>query len=305
MIKKTLLAAAFFVFFAPLFGQINWFAPDDNWYFHITSGWVGEGREKLWVGAGDTTVLGKKYQKIDRKALFLNGVEHFGQRLARQDGRKIFVFGYDGAEFLMYDFDLPVGSKVPIPIALGGQNDFGYEIVAVADETICGQIRRVQKVEFLNIGWGSAQKGTIVEGIGCTEGLHLIAGEWCATQAYLFLDEPDALAADGERRTFCSFESGGCAFEGLGATLCAALSSGENRVLEAKIFPNPSSDGQVFIQMLGGAAVEKVELFDALGRLIEAKKVSSEGLFSTDFRGAGFLKIWAEKGSAAQRVVFW
>ena len=112
--------------------NVDWFQASNKWYFHIQSGWVGPGIEKMGVLAADTTVDGKVYRKMESIAEFsLSGLKQEFQRLVRQDGQKIFtITPWTGEEIKLYDFALAVGDTVWLPIDPQGAN-FGYTITKV------------------------------------------------------------------------------------------------------------------------------------------------------------------------------
>lgn len=305
MKKIILLFPVLFLCLAGFAQTVNWLQPSDHWYFHIQSGWVGAGIEHLWVKAADTMVAGKTYRIMERKAEFSpSGVVQSSRRLVRQDGKAIYAIPWSGGqEVLLYNFDLPVGDTIMVPTAFGGE--IGYIVESVETIQINGQSRLKQEVTWLKGNTTfSATKGSLIEGIGNVEGLHLIGGEWCLSESYFFVDEPGTVVVDGETRTFCSFENDQIHFEGLGQTFCAALGTDAPNIDNVAIYPNPSA-GTLRISSENGPQTFRVDLFDAAGRLILMQSIDGAGEIVTAYKGVATVVLRAENGVSYKKVVFY
>ncbi len=298
------LFALFLLVIQTITAQVTWFNPADQWTFHIHSGWVGEGIEQI-NPEKDTTVGGVVYKKLLRNTQFAIGVSQSDFRLMRQDGQKIYVraqwpvTSFD--ELLLYDFSLQVGDTVHLPLYENHASDLAYVITEVSTIELGGQSRVKQTIVWLN---SLVQKGTLIEGIGCVEGLHKIGGEDCLTEAYLFLDEPSALAVDGPERKFCSFQSGSFTFEGLGVVLCKALPVQTLAEVPATVFPSLSS-GTVYVSVPGQSSSYQVTLFDLAGKKLQESTLLGDGSIHTSYKGTAILLLQTPAGRAVRRVVFY
>lgn len=284
--------------------QVTWFKPADQWTFHIHSGWVGEGIEQI-SPEKDTTVGGVVYKKLLRNAQFAIGVSQADFRLMRQEGQKIYaraqwpVVSYD--ELLLYDFSLQAGDTVHLPLYENHASDLAYIITEVSTVELDGQTRVKQSIAWLN---SPVQKGTLIEGIGCVEGLHKIGGEDCLTEAYLFLDEPSALAVDGPERKFCSFQSGSFTFEGLGVVLCKALPVQTLSEIPVSLFPTLSS-GTLYVSVPDQSSLYQVTLFDLAGKQLQQTSLLGDGSIYTEYKGTAIVLLQTPAGNAVRRVVFY
>jgi hypothetical protein len=290
-----------------MFAQnVNWLHPSDRWNFHIQSGWVGSGIEQLWLAGYDTIVAGKTYRIVERKAEFSpSGVVHQSRRLARQEGKRIYALPFSGGpEIKLYDFGLAVGDSVTLPLEFSGSS-IRYIVTGISSVSIGGQTRLRQEVKWVSNGtYLSAQKGTFIEGIGAVENLHLIAGEWCLTDSYFFVDEPGSVVVDGESRTFCSFQNNQFEYEGTGETLCAVLSTDSPFDAGLSVFPNPSR-GTLFVRSDSGQKIIQADLYDVAGRLIESIPVGDSAEITTNFKGMASVVVRSESGLAQRWVCFW
>lgn len=305
MKKITLFVSALCLCVGGFAQNTNWFQSSDQWYFHIQSGWVGSGIEHLWVSPVDTTIGNKTYRVIERKAEFdpSNAVIE-SRRLVRQDGKKIYtVFPWTGTEMLLYDFGMSVGDTVWLPVD-PGPGTFGYVVSSIETIQINGHNLLKQEITWLkgNTTLASA-KGTFIESIGNVEGLHLVGGEWCLSENYLFLDEPGSIISDGEERIFCSFQNDQIQFEGIGETFCAALATDSPIAESAIIYPNPGT-GTIRVGIKNGPREMQVDLFDPMGRLIQTQVISNYGELSTGFKGVAVVLIRTENGVVYKRVLF-
>jgi len=284
--------------------QVSWFNAADQWTFHIHSGWVGQGIEQI-KPEKDTTVGGVAYKKLLRNAQFAIGASQSDFRLMRQEGQKIYaraqwpVVSYD--EILLYDFALQVGDTVHLPLYENQSPDLAYVISDVATIELGGQIRVKQSITWLN---SPVQKGTLIEGIGCVEGLHKIGGVDCLTEAYLFLDEPSALAVDGPERKFCSFQSDAFTFEGLGVVLCKALPVQTLAEVPATVFPTLSS-GTLYVSVPDQSSPYQVTLFDLAGKQLQENTLLGDGSIHTAYKGTAIVLLETPAGRAVRRVVFY
>lgn len=287
-----------------LSAQAVWFNAADQWTFYGTYGWSGPGIEQIKVEK-DTAIGTLTYKKLLRSTQFVSGSYRTGFRLMRQEGQKIFACPESPAspfaEFLMYDFALQVGDTVRLPLYGGQPLNFGYVVTEVSNIAIGGQVRVKQSVTWLS---SAAQKGTFIEGIGCVEGLHKIAGEDCLTTSYLFLDEPSAAAVDGPARTFCSFQSGTLTFEGLGNVLCRTLSAPAPTDVPVVVHPSLSA-GTLYFSALDPSVAYEAALYDLSGKQIAQVALSGDGSLSTEFKGMAVIALKTENGTAMKRIVFY
>ncbi|MBL7795011.1 MAG: T9SS type A sorting domain-containing protein [Saprospiraceae bacterium] len=303
--KHTATLFAFFLFLAQTStAQVTWFNAADQWTFHITSGWVGQGIETI-MPEKDTVVDGVAYKKLLRNAQFANGTYSSDFRLMRQEGQKVFarsqwpVVSYD--ELMLYDFALNVGDTVHLPLYENQNPDLAYVISEVTTVDIGSQTRVKQVIRWLN---SPVEKGTLIEGIGCVEGLHKIGGEDCLTEAYLFLDEPTAAAVDGPERKFCSFQSGSFSFEGLGVVLCKALPVQTPAELPVNVYPSLSS-GTLFFSMPDPTTSFLVTLFDPAGKQVLQTTLIGDGSITTAYKGTAVVWLQTASGTAVRRVVLY
>ena len=304
MKKITLLAPAFCLCLNVFAQNVDWLHASNQWYFHIQSGWVGSGIERLWMGATDTVIAGKTYRTIERKAEFSpSGVNHESRRWVRQDGKSIFAIApYNGDEILLYDFGLEVGDTVLVPL-YPDQGGFGYVITGIDTIQIGGQNRLKQEVNWLKGTTNLiATKGTFIEGIGGVEGLYLIDGVWTLFESYFFPDEPGSIATDGESRIFCSFQNDQIQFEGAGKTFCAALATDTPDAAKVTIFPNPSR-GTLQISSENNRQITRIDIFDVAGRLIESHAAGDSGEITSSFKGLAIVVVRMENG-LAQRLIY-
>lgn len=302
--KHTTTLFAFFLFLAQTStAQVTWFNAADQWTFHITSGWVGQGIETI-MPEKDTVVDGVAYKKLLRNAQFAIGAYSSDFRLMRQEGQKVFarsqwpVTSYD--ELKLYDFGLNVGDTVHLPLYENQNPDLAYVISEVTTVDIGGQTRVKQVIRWLN---SPVEKGTLIEGIGCVEGLHKIGGVDCLTEAYLFLDEPSALAVDGPERKFCSFQSDSFSFEGLGVVLCKALPVQTLAEVPVTIFPTLSS-GTIYISVPNPSPPYQVALYDLAGKQLQQNTLPGDGTVHTTYKGTAIVVLQTTMGRAVRRVVF-
>ncbi len=278
--------------------QGDWFDPTQKWNFNGFKGWVGEVFERVQP-SGDSLIAGQVWKKMGVKTVFKNtgGISE-NVRVLRQDGLKI--FGMDGSgPFLMYDFGLAVGEKVFLPSYGQTGTGYNYEVTAVGDTLVNGKLLKTQKVKWTNNGPGfGAQVGTFIEGMGCVEGLHIVAGEWCLSDCYLFLDEPAAGAVDGPERKFCSLTASWGQFEGLGKSLCAVSATDEPGEIGANVFPNPATMGRLNIQLSEPGEEVEISLTDLRGRAVFYQKWSARRLRLVQRSGRAF-----ENGKGSRTAV--
>lgn len=291
---------------AALHAQVVWFDPSDQWTFRITSGWAGQGIEQIKIEK-DTAVAGVVYKKLLRSAQFNTGAQSADFRLVRQDGKKVYARQQTATsptnEVLMYDFSLKVGDTMRLSDF--GAQPMGYIVTAISSVGFGGQTRVKQNVKWWNLPiHASVQKSTFIEGIGCTEGLHIIGGVDCLTESYLFLDEPSAAAIDGPERIFCSFQSALGVFEGIGKVLCAVLSAPSPDLVPVTISPSLST-GTLRFFTTDPALTYEATLFDLAGRQLARAELRGDGSLHTTYKGSAVVVLTTERGRAVSRVVFY
>jgi hypothetical protein len=299
----------FLLFFPLVKAQTSWFSKQDSWTFYTNGGWSGEGVSKITVGS-DTMIANQIYKKLNQETILkigggLKRTEHL-----RQSGSKIFgLTNYWKAvpdEFLMYDFSLSVGDTIMLPIYGDFNKGFGYIITSISSIDISGQLKKVQNVKWIidDVSLPNAQKASFVEGIGNVVGLHVIGAADCMSDSYLFLDQPSAIAFDGEMYSFCNFTSDWGSFDGIFSTLCENISS-SNEVKHSnfQIFPNPSN-GEINISMNEPKASVEILIFDSLGRLIEKANLDSSGSLNTSFKGHAILVCKSSSGTEYKQIIF-
>ncbi len=302
---KHLSALLFFLLFSAqaLTAQVAWLNAADQWTFYGTFGWSGPGIEQVKVEK-DTAIGAVAYKKLLRTAQLSSGVYRTGFRLLRQEGKKVFARPEWSAsplgEFLMYDFALKVGDTVRVPLHGSQPLNFGYIITEVTTVALGGQTRVKQGIQWLN---SAVQKGTLIEGIGCVEGLHKIGGVDCLTDAYLFLDEPSAAAVDGPARKFCSFQSGAFIFEGLGIALCKTLPVQTPAEAQVSVYPSLST-GTLYFSALDPSADYQVTLYDLAGKQFAQTTLSGDGSITTEYKGMAIVALQTSAGKSVKRVVF-
>jgi hypothetical protein len=297
----TILLVCLFSYSAT--AQVTWFNPEDQWTFHITTGWVGEGVEQIKLEK-DSVINNISYKKLALVAQYNSGGLDRSFRMVRQDGKKIFAQPVSSSpvtsEFLLYDFGLQVGDVVSVPI-WDSPTTIQYTITEVSTVDIGGQARVQQKVKWAP--GTSANKSTFIEGIGCVLSTHLIGGVDCLSSSYFFLDTPSQIAFDGPERTFCSFQSGAITYEGLGNTKCKPSTTQWPSEQQVDIFPNPST-GTLFFSAAEPQANYQVMVYDLLGRQILQTSLNGSGTIVTDFKGAAFVAVQTENWKMVRRVIF-
>lgn len=304
MKHNTTLFALFLLLTQTGTAQVTWFNAADQWTFHITSGWVGPGIEQI-KPEKDTTVGGVVYKKLLRNAQFAIGANSSDFRLMRQEGKRVFArsqwpaVSYD--EMMLYDFALNVGDTVHLPLFESHQPDLAYIVTEVTTVDIGGLSRVKQGIRWLN---SPVQKGTLIEGIGCVEGLHKIGGVDCLSEAYLFLDEPSAAAVDGPERKFCSFQSDAYTFEGLGISLCKALPVQTLAELPVAIYPSLST-GTLYLTVPDPLFTYQVTLFDLAGKQLVNTNLFGDGSVNTVYKGTAIVVVHTASGKTVKRVVFY
>ncbi|MFN0015296.1 MAG: T9SS type A sorting domain-containing protein [Saprospiraceae bacterium] len=223
----------------------------------------------------------------------------------RQDGQKVFartqLTGDPNDELLLYDFSKQVGDTVYLPLYGSHKADLAYVISAVNTVDLGGQTRVQQSITWLN---SAVQKGTLIEGIGCVEGLHKIGGADCLTESYLFLDEPSAVAVDGPERKFCSFQSGSFTFEGLGVSLCKALPTQTHEDVPVSVYPSLSS-GTLYFSVPDPSTTYQVTLFDLAGKQLLQTTLTGDGSITTAYKGTAIVFLQMTSGTAVKRVVLY
>jgi hypothetical protein len=304
---KYLFALMFLPFFLPTAtAQTTWFEPTDQWTFYVVSGWVGEGIEQI-KPEKDTLIGGLSYKKLRRTAQFSSGAAHSDFRLVRQDGPKVYALQASVSglpeEFLMYDFSLKTGDTLRMPFY--DNQEIGYIVTAVSSVNIGGKTRVEQRIQWWNLpNFTPVQRGTIIEGIGCTEGVHTVGGADCLSNSYLFLDEPSALAVDGEERTFCSFQSGATTFEGLGNVHCRALPAQSPAEAQVSVYPSLSR-GTLYFSAPAATEMLEVGLYDLAGKQILQTALRDTESLTTDYKGAAVVVVKIGDKKATTRVVFY
>ena len=283
--------------------QVQWLDPSNKWTFHGAYGFAGMGTETFEPG-GEIYLSGKIYRRLLRRQMYAHGGVFSDERYLRQEGRKLYAkFPYSSGEFLMYDFSLAIGDTVRIPI--GNSTNFGYIVTGVSTVTVGSSQRAAQTVKWINKpNTAKAIKSVFVEGIGSVEGTHIIGGEECLTESYLFLDQPSSVAVDGPERIFCNFSAPEGVFNGLGNAFCAI--SPASAPLEQHLQVSPTlSTGQVQITHDASDEQLQVQLYDLSGRLIQQQSMRGSGLLETSYKGVGLLQISTGQGKMTQRVVFY
>lgn len=304
---KYLFALLFLPFFLPTAtAQTTWFEPTDQWTFYVLSGWVGEGIEQI-KPEKDTLIGAVTYKKLRRTAQFSMGAQNTDFRLVRQDGPKVYALQASASgvpvEFLMYDFSLKTGDTLRMP--LFGNQEIGYIVTAVSSVNIGGKPRVQQRIKWWNLpNFTPVQRGTLIEGIGCTEGLHTVGGADCLSDSYLFLDEPSALAVDGPARTFCSFQSGATTFEGLGNVHCRSLPAQSPTAAQVSVYPSLSR-GTLYFSAPAATGMLEVGLYDMAGKQILQTALRDTESITTDYKGAAVVVVQIGGDRATTRVVFY
>lgn len=288
-----------------LLAQVNWLSPEHKWTFYATFGFAGPGIETLRPGT-DTLMGGKTYTKMLRTVTFRSGNVLNDERLLRQEGRKVFAISQTEVvkrEFLMYNFDLKTGDTVWMK-PLSNASNFGYVVTSVGTVQVGNQPRIAQDIEWVYRPVPvKGSKGLIVEGIGSVLNTHLIGGADCLTASYFFIDEPSAAAVDGPERKFCTFESGGVAYDQIGNTFCMTLPAHSPLEATVNIWPSLST-GQVFVANADENDLLAVRLFDLRGRLIQQQEMRGSGSLQTEYKGTALLQVVSEKGRLTRKVVF-
>lgn len=302
---KQISALLLLFWAASVSAQVTWFQPSDQWNFYIVSGWVGEGLEQIRVEK-DTAIGAHTYRKLLRSAQFSIGAQSKDARFMRQDGQKVYALRETGLgvwdEYLLYDFSLKTGDTLWVYAA--GVTAIGYVVTGTSSVNIGGQTRAKQQVKWLNSPNAlSAQKATFIEGIGNTEGLHVIGGADCLSDSYLFLDEPAALPVDGAERTFCSFQSGTTVYEGLGNARCQTLPAPMPSEPTVRVFPSLSR-GMLHFAVPDYAATFDVALLDLAGKPIFQTTLRNGETLTTAYKGAAWVVVQVAGLRETKQVVF-
>ena len=286
--------------------QVNWFNPEDQWTFDITTGWVGEGIEQIKLEK-DSVVSNITYKKLTLEAQYNSGGLDRSFRMVRQDGKKIFAQPLSSSpvntEFLLYDFGLQVGDVVNVPV-WNSPTTAQYTITEVSTVDIGGQARVQQKVKWDNLPTGVYfNKSTFIEGLGCVLSTHVIGGVDCLASSYFFLDMPSQIAYDGPERTFCSFQSGTTNYEGLGNSKCVSSTTQSPAEQQVNIYPNPST-GTLILSADEPQTHYQLTVYDLLGRQILQTSLNGSGTIVTDYKGGAFVAVQTENWKMVRKVIF-
>lgn len=302
LMRPFFLLVACVLWATALSAQVQWLNPSNRWTFHGNYALAGTGMETFQTG-GEIYLSGKIYRRVIRH-YFINGNTGSDERYLRQEGRKLYARrrGIED-EFLMYDFSLAIGDTVYIPYS--NDVNFGYVITATSMVSVGSSQRAAQTVKWINKpNTAKAIKSVFIEGIGSIEGTHIIGGEECLTESYLFLDEPSSEVVDGPERIFCNFSSPEGAFLGLGNAFCTVLPT--SAPLEQHLQVRPTlSTGQVQITHDAPEEELMVQLYDLSGRLIQQQSMRGSGSLETSYKGVGVLQISTDQEKMAQKVVFY
>lgn len=303
--RPLFIFLAFLLWATTLSAQAQWLNPSNRWTFHGNFAWAGTGTETFQTG-GEIYLSGKIYRRLLRRQMYASGSMVSDERYLRQEGRKLYArLPNNSGEFLMYDFSLAIGDTLRIPIPYEGSANFGYIVTGVSTVTVGSSQRAAQTVKWINKpNTAKAIKSVFVEGIGSVEGTHIIGGEECLTESYLFLDQPSSVAVDGPERIFCNFSAPEGVFNGLGNAFCAI--SPASAPLEQHLQVSPTlSTGQVQITHDASDEQLQVQLYDLSGRLIQQQSMRGSGLLETSYKGVGLLQISTSQGKMTQKVVFY
>jgi hypothetical protein len=291
------------VFSTNLSSQTNWLHPSNQWDFHVYQGWSGEGLVHLTIGS-DTAINNMTYSNVLVYNKFKTGAESSYNRQLRQDGRKLYALYNQGTtEFLMYDFDLAIGSEVNLPNYGILNTGFGYKIMDTSTLVINGAAHKAQTIQWIINSVLQTDRAAFVEGLGNVEGLYLIGAAWSLSRSYLFLDEPPALSFDGADRTFCSFMSSLGTYEALGNGLCKSVATHESVEELVRVYPNPSA-GLLQIEASASNGAYSYRLLDVLGRSIAENQAIGSAAINTAYKGIAILEVQFGQESTRRMVVF-
>lgn len=235
--KKILPFVAGLLFVVLPASAQTWFAPDARWSYNLSGGLAGFFFDFNMTVGPDSVIAGKTCKNL----LILNSPIAFPQsRFAYAEGNKVYLWQAEQHAFVKaYDFDLPVGSVVSVPIVYGGST-VDYQIESIDTLQIGSNDRKRQKVVRLSNGAPTSERFEIIESIGA---VGLPDQPVCS---YFFIDQMEcASVVDGFDIKFLCYQSGAGSYIPYGSCIL----SEETPLAETprlQISPNPASD---FIQL--------------------------------------------------------
>jgi hypothetical protein len=124
--KKLLLPALFCLFAIGNVAAQNWFQSDYRFTYHISGGFAGFNFYQEMYFHSDTIIKGRPSKRWDFNTTQFS---LFPTRYTYTDGSRAYAFNTQLDSFvLLYDFSLPVGSRVQVP---GDFGLFTYEIDSI------------------------------------------------------------------------------------------------------------------------------------------------------------------------------
>ncbi|MEO9531614.1 MAG: T9SS type A sorting domain-containing protein [Crocinitomicaceae bacterium] len=180
-------------------------------------------------------------------------------------------------EYLLYDFTVQVGDTIPEVWMGEVVNDL--QVYQVDSTLIWGEYRKV--IHIGDYPW--------IEGIGCTQGLFM--NPWVNISDVCF--ELQCMS-EHDTTLFPNEDIGSC-YLGVGLE--------ENLSPTVKIYPNPSTTGNVFVEANQEAGQLTYNIFNSLGQIIASGILEEEQLFISDKSGVYYLQISSVSGIITRRII--
>ena len=255
--KKLILFICFYIFSITAHAQ-TWFAPDDQWTFHLTGGFAGFNEYLKTKVEKDTVVENQSCKKIIFEGQNLTLTPRF---VYEQDNR-VYTYRYGANAWkVIYDFNLVVGDTIHI------YKYAGYEVpfkVVLIDEVTIGNtsVKRQQIERIPNAPNQTAQTYDILEGIG-NIGQYNNPDPQCS---FLFTDEVPFCNSfvDGFDLRFICFSSNNLGYAPYSGCTVSALAPDPSVAVTVQVIPNPATD---FLQVrtTAGNTITALHIFDVQG----------------------------------------
>lgn len=280
----------------------GWVTPGTFWtYSYIPGFCFCDGYVNISYLGEDTIIDNKQCQILNKSLSYYDSfdsasylINDYGREYIYYENNIVYNYRY-GQFFVLYNFNAVEGSSWTVAGYEDGQScdSIAYYLVvdSIGTDTLNGLELKWMDVSQFNypnyLGWGFS--GRIYEKIGCI--------------GYM-LPEPFCIADGNYGGPLRCFSDSSWSYETGIVSECTFINTGipETEKPKVKIFPNPASN-QITIEQLSVSGNQlSVEIYDALGRLVNLSVV--EGQTSTIHlnlsKGVYLLRV-KEK----EEVVFW
>ncbi len=292
-----------------------WFADNDVWNYRYLE-WYDRGYKTIWV-SGEIEDNGQIFKRISTKlvtvSILNNNMDTTEQLLNDQyyyvSNDSVWV-AFSGQLWLLYNFNMIPGDSMrivrPEDIEYGCPPAYFYLDSITTPADLGG--RRVQwgHLESQGAWWTFfTETMVIVEGIGMIWSSYEGTDEGDSF-GFLNLFEHFECATDVASHWFCSFSDGTWVYQPDDLD-CFYLPPPLTSTQEAaagpiKIYPNPVSGHEVFVDIIPGMVLEKISLYNFAGQLIRDLDTDLHS-FSVDGSGLFFLVCNDGQASTAYRIV--